>query len=35
MWFQYHHTKRDVYWKAIDDVRTEHISCLTKVDGKN
>lgn len=28
--FQYHHTKRDVYWKAIDDVRTEHISCLTK-----
>ena len=31
--FQYHHTK-EMYIEAIDDAKTEHISCLTKVDGK-
>ena len=28
--FTYHHTNRDVYWKLTDDIRTEHITILTK-----
>ncbi|HZK28413.1 MAG TPA: GNAT family N-acetyltransferase [Thermoclostridium sp.] len=28
--FKYHHTNENVYWKAMDDLRTEHITCLTK-----
>ena len=28
--FTYHHTSKDVYWKPMDDIRTEHITRLTK-----
>ena len=28
--FIYHHTKEDIYWKLMDDIRTEHVSCITK-----
>lgn len=27
--FVYHHTNRDIHWKLMDDIRTEHITCLT------
>ena len=30
--FVYHHTNKNVYWKKTDDVRTEHITFLTKAD---
>ncbi|MDO4981994.1 MAG: GNAT family N-acetyltransferase [Eubacteriales bacterium] len=26
--FIYHHTNRDIYWEAMNDIRTEHITCL-------
>ena len=28
--FTYHHTNEDVYWKLTDDVRTEHLTRLTR-----
>lgn len=28
--FTYHHTNKDIYWKLIDDMRTEHVTRLTK-----
>ncbi len=28
--FTYHHTNKDIYWKLLDDIRTEHITRLTK-----
>ena len=28
--FKYHHTNKDIHWKLMDDIRTEHITCLTK-----
>lgn len=28
--FKYHHTDKDIYWKLMDDIRTEHITCLEK-----
>ena len=28
--FIYHHTEKDIYWKLMDYVRTEHITRLTK-----
>lgn len=28
--FIYHHTNKDIYWKLMGDIRTEHITCLTK-----
>jgi RimJ/RimL family protein N-acetyltransferase len=28
--FKYHHTKKEVKLKLIDEIRTEHISCITK-----
>ena len=28
--FTYHHTNRDIYWKLMNDIRTEHITRLTK-----
>lgn len=28
--FIYDHTNTDVYWELMDDIRTEHISCLTR-----
>lgn len=30
--FSYHHTNKDIYWKLMDDTRTEHITCLTRED---
>lgn len=30
--FTYHHTNQDIYWKLMDDIRTEHVTCLTKED---
>ena len=28
--FTYHHTDEKVYWALMDDIRTEHITCLTR-----
>lgn len=28
--FTYHHTNYDIPWKLMNDIRTEHISCITK-----
>ncbi len=28
--FVYHHTNKDIHWALMDDIRTEHITCLTK-----
>lgn len=28
--FSYHHTNKDIHWELMDDVRTEHITRLTK-----
>ena len=28
--FVYDHTNADVYWELMDDIRTEHVSCLTR-----
>ena len=28
--FVYHHTNKDLYWKMMDDIRTEHITRLTR-----
>ena len=28
--FKYHHTEKDIFWKLMGDIRTEHISCITK-----
>lgn len=28
--FVYHHTNKDIYWKLMDDIRTEHITRLTR-----
>lgn len=28
--FRYHHTNKDIQWKMMDDIRTEHITRLTK-----
>jgi ribosomal-protein-alanine N-acetyltransferase len=28
--FVYHHTIKDIHWKLLDDIRTEHITCLEK-----
>ena len=27
--FTYHHTNRDIHWKLMNDIRTEHITRLT------
>ncbi len=27
--FTYHHTNKDIHWKMMDDIRTEHVTCLT------
>ena len=32
--FKYHHTDKDIYWKQMDDIRTEHISRLGREDWK-
>lgn len=28
--FTYHHTNKDIHWRIMDDIRTEHISYLTR-----
>ena len=33
--FVYQRTDRDIYWQKTGDIRTEHITCLTKEDWKN
>lgn len=33
--FTYHHTNRDIYWKLMDDVRTEHVTCMSREDWNN
>lgn len=30
--FVYHHTDRDIHWQLMDDIRTEHITCLTRAE---
>jgi RimJ/RimL family protein N-acetyltransferase len=30
--FIYHHSNRDIFWKLMQDIRTEHITCLTRQD---
>ena len=30
--FTYHHTNRDIYWKMMDDIRTEHVTRLTRAE---
>ena len=32
--FTYHHTNRDIHWKLMNDIRTEHISRLAKDEWK-
>lgn len=32
--FIYHHTNKDIYWKTMDEIRTEHITRLTKEEWK-
>lgn len=32
--FKYHHTKENFHYKLMDDIRTEHITLLTKEDWK-
>ena len=33
--FVYHHTNRDIHWKLMDDIRTEHITRLTRDEWKD
>lgn len=33
--FTYHHTDKDIHWRVMDDIRTEHITRLTKEEWKN
>ena len=28
--FRYHHTERDKPWSLLNDIRTEHITCITR-----
>ncbi len=28
--FIYHHTNRDIHWKLMDDIRTEHVTCMSR-----
>jgi len=30
--FMYHHTNKDIHWKLMDDIRTEHITRLARED---
>lgn len=30
--FVYHHTNKNILWETLNDIRTEHISCLARVD---
>lgn len=28
--FRYHHTNKDIYWALMNEIRTEHVTCLEK-----
>lgn len=28
--FIYHHTNENIHWNVMDDIRTEHVTCITK-----
>lgn len=28
--FVYHHTNKDMRWELMDDIRTEHVTCMTR-----
>lgn len=30
--FTYHHTNHDIFWELMNDIRTEHVTCLTRDD---
>ena len=30
--FIYHHTNKDIYWELMNDIRTEHVTCMNKDD---
>lgn len=30
--FTYHHTNEDIYWKLMDDIRTEHVTRMSRED---
>lgn len=30
--FKYHHTNENKYWELMDDVRTEHVTCVERAD---
>ena len=32
--FKYHHTNKNIHWKLMNDIRTEHITRLTKEEWK-
>ena len=32
--FIYHHTNRDIHWKLMDDIRTEHVTCMSREDAE-
>ena len=29
--FRYHHTNKDIYWALMNEIRTEHVTCLEKM----
>ncbi len=33
--FTYHHTNENIHWKLMDDIRTEHVTRLTREEWKN
>lgn len=33
--FKYHHTNKDIHWDLMNDIRTEHITRLTKEEWRN
>lgn len=33
--FVYHHTNENIEWKLMGDIRTEHVTCLTRADWEN
>ena len=30
--FIYHHTNKDIDWKLMEDIRTEHVTCMSRED---
>lgn len=28
--FRYHHTNENIHWVLMDDIRTEHVTCMTR-----